>query len=91
MAKNRKKAAKIYTLPGVERRDIGLAVEVGRVLDGAKKAGLSDLVLVGIDREGRLYVAGSMPDIDKAAGMLMRGVCFTAGATMAPVRGLRLA
>lgn len=84
------KSARIYTMPGVERRDIGFSPTVERVINGAIEAGISAVVLVGIDRKGNLYVAGSPPSADTAVGMMMRGVQYLAGATMTPLKGARL-
>lgn len=84
------KSARIYTLPGVERRDLGYMVAVEAVLAGALARGLTQVGLVGIDRAGRLYVASSNPDMDKLAGLLMRGVSFISNGEAAPCNGERL-
>lgn len=83
----KRRRARIYVLPGVERRDISPAPAARRVLEAAVEAGLSDVVLVGVDRAGVLYVAGSYHDTDRAVGVLMRGVTYISGGRMAGPQG----
>lgn len=86
-AKRRPRSAKVYALPGVERRDLHSYVPTQRLLEKAIEKGLSDVVLVGIDRTGQLYVAGSFQDCDKATGVLMRGVSLISSGTVGLVAG----
>ena len=82
MMARRKRSAKLYVLPGVERRDLaGSTVDSLKVLQCAIDAGVTDVVVVGRNRQGELYVAGSSPDMDKVTGSLMRAVHMLAGAT----------
>lgn len=78
MAKaRRKRSAKVYVLPGVERRDLGgVRIPSTEVLQAAINNGVHDVIVVGKDRAGGLYVAGAPPDVDRAVGMLMRAVTF---------------
>ncbi len=74
MAK-RKRAAKVYVLPGVERRDMaGTVIPSEEVLRAAILKGVGDVVLVGRARNGKLYVSSSGNDVDKSCGLLMRAV-----------------
>lgn len=71
----RRKSARVFVLPGVERRDLaGPSVPSEDVLRGAIEKGVADVVVVGRDRAGGLYVAGASPDVDRTVGMLMRAV-----------------
>ncbi len=78
--------AKLFILPGVERRDlVGTKVDSERVLSRAIEAGLSECVVVGRDRAGELFIAGTEPDIDKVTGMLVNAVHWlNEGAYTAP-------
>jgi len=49
--------------------------------------GVTDVILVGTDRSGELYVAGSYEDCDKAVGVLMRGVSYISGGRCGMVPG----
>lgn len=67
----------IVVLPGVERRDLaGVVVPSADVLERAIELGVTDCVIVGRHRDGSLYVAGETNDMDRAAGILMRGLIF---------------
>lgn len=69
------KSARIFVLPGVDRRDLcGAPVESEQVFRGAIENGVTDAVVVGLSRDGRLYIAAATADIDRAVGILMRGV-----------------
>ena len=86
--RRRHRSARVYVLPGIERRDLSPArTDAGRVLAAALDQGLSDVVLVGVDREGELYVAGSFRDCDKATGVMMRGVALIAGGRIGLIAG----
>lgn len=74
--------AEIMVLPGVERRDIGEDLPSHDVLMRAAEAGLLDVVIVGRDRSGELYMAGSIGDADKTVGILMRAVNILANSTI---------
>jgi hypothetical protein len=74
MAK-RRKSARIIVLPGIERRDLaGSPCSSRNVLQAAIDQGVTDVLIVGRDRKGQLYIAGAPPDVDKSVGMLMRAV-----------------
>jgi hypothetical protein len=67
--------ATIIVMPGVERRDLaGNPTPSVNVLQAAIDAGIEDVIIVGRDRAGSLYVAGAPPDVDRSVGMLMRAV-----------------
>lgn len=62
-------------MPGVERRDLaGSPCLSSNVLQAAIDNGITDVLVVGRDRKGQLYIAGAPPDVDKSVGMLMRAV-----------------
>jgi hypothetical protein len=86
--KSRRKSAKVYTLPHIERRDLAPGLAPARVvLEGAIEKGVINVVLVGIDRRGELYVAGSYRNVDEAVGVLMRGVQLVAGGRVGLLHG----
>lgn len=67
--------ADIHVLPGIERRDLGPSdLDAKEVLDYAIEAGVTDVVVIGTGRDGRLYVASSLGDADRAVGKMMRAV-----------------
>lgn len=68
--------AEVHVLPGVERRDLGAPLGVESVMKAVAEADLVDLVVVGRTRLGEQYIASSMPDADKAVGMLVRAQHF---------------
>ncbi len=75
--------ADIHVLPGVERRDlVGPATDAARVLQASIDKGITDVIVVGRDRRGELYLAGTAPDADKTVGLLMRAVNMLASATI---------
>lgn len=85
--RRRRKSARVYVLHG-ERRDLHPSkAPAERVLKMAIENGLADVILVGTDRMGELYVAGSYEDCDKAVGVLMRGVSFISGGRCGMVSG----
>ncbi len=51
------------------------------VLPGIE-AGVTNVIIVGRDRAGELYVASANGDADRDVGMLMRAVSHIAGATI---------
>lgn len=68
-------SATIIVMPGVERRDMcGERTSDEDVLQSAIDNGVTDVIVVGRDRSGDLYIAGAPPDIDKLVGTLMRAV-----------------
>lgn len=68
-------SADVLVLPGVERRDLaGVPGESEVVLRGAIENGVTDVVVVGRDRRGELYIAGAPSDVDRTVGLLMRAV-----------------
>ncbi len=69
----------LHILPGVERRDmVGDVVPSAEVLQAAIDNGISDVVIVGRRRDGGLFVAGETNDVDRAAGILLRGASYVA-------------
>lgn len=52
----------------------GVACNSSGILQSAIDAGVYDVIVVGKDRAGNLYIAGAPPDVDRAVGMLMRAV-----------------
>lgn len=66
--------AEIHVLPGIERRDLAGPVEgdAAHVLQCAIDAGITEVVIVGKDREGGQWVSTSMGDADRAAGIMLR-------------------
>jgi hypothetical protein len=68
-------SATIIVMPGVERRDMaGPATASADVLCAAIDQGVNDVVVIGRDRAGDLYMAAATPDVDRTVGMLMRAV-----------------
>lgn len=81
--KKRKRSAQIVVLPGIERRDLaGVKCDSAGVLQCAINAGVTDVIVVGRDRQGNLYLAGAPPDVDKTVGMLMRAVATLSDCTI---------
>lgn len=71
---------KVTLLPGIERRDLaGQPVPSAEVLRSAIDKGITDVVIVGRQRDGTLYVAAETNDADRCAGILTRAVGFVAG------------
>jgi hypothetical protein len=62
-----------------------------RVCLAAANEGLSKAVVVGIDKDGELYVASDVRDIDAIIGLLYRGLQWLANAQLieepSPVEG----
>ena len=76
--------ADVHVMPGVFRGDLSkgpLDSDLTPMWEAAKNANLRDAVIVGRDGKGEIQVYGSMPDFDKAMGLLMHGVNFFMGAT----------
>lgn len=74
--------ADVIVLPGIERRDIvGEPLDSRHVLQAAIDLGITDVVIVGRHRNGELYVAGAPNDVDRSAGLLMRGAWFLSSGT----------
>lgn len=81
--RRRKRSARVIVLPGVERRDLaGSPCKSSSVLQAAIDGGVTDVIVVGRDRQGKFYLAGAPPDMDRTVGMLMRAVQFLAGAEL---------
>lgn len=75
--------ADVHVLPGIERRDLaGSPVSTEDVFKSAIEKGVTDVVVVGRDRKGDLYIAGAPPDVDRTVGMLMRAVNILSGASI---------
>lgn len=64
-------SAEVVTLPGVERHDIGWHVEVEKIFEDARRAGMITVVICGYGREG-FHVWASHPDMDRNIGMIER-------------------
>lgn len=75
--------AEIFVLPGVERRDVLESLPAEKVLIGAIELGITDVTVIGRDREGKPYVATSMSDMDRAVGRLMHAVTYLSSVTLA--------
>jgi hypothetical protein len=75
-------SADVYVLPGVERRDLMVPLAGAQVLQKAIEAGVEDVTVVGRSRDGSLYIATSLTDADRAAGMMMRAVNWLTSATI---------
>ena len=76
--------ADVHVMPGVFRGDLSdnpLDGDLTPMWEAAKNANLRDAVIVGRDGKGDIQVYGSMPDCDKAMGLLMHGIGFFMGAT----------
>ena len=72
-------SAEIHVLPGVERCDLAEPAPDAEVLAQAAANGVRDVVVVGLDRGGGLYVASAQGDPDRVVGQLMRAVQQLAG------------
>lgn len=72
--------AEIHVLPGIERPDLYSAPEASAVLQAAIEAGVNQVVLIGRDRTGELYLAASVDDAEKCVGLLMRAVSMISSA-----------
>jgi hypothetical protein len=71
--------AEVHVLPGVERRDlVGPELTAKAVLLAALDNGVTDIVIVGIARDGSQYIAGCSNDVDRVVGKL-----FAAATTIA--------
>jgi hypothetical protein len=81
MAK-RKRTAKVFVLPGVERRDLIPKTEARDVIAGAFEDDITSVVICGIARDGSLWVRTSVGDADRAVGLLMRAVTRIAEASI---------
>lgn len=65
--------ADVHVLPGIERRDItGPPADAVDVLSDAIKHGVTDVVVVGRQRNGAPYIASASNDADKVTGILFR-------------------
>lgn len=71
----------VVALPGVFRADMEPRCEPRDVLTTASAAPLIDVVVIGRQVDGDLYVASSAGDSDKVIGLAMRGVHWLAEAT----------
>lgn len=68
--------ADVHVLPGVERRDIGDDVPSNEVLQYAIQNGVTDVIVVGKGRDGRLYLAAQCANADLVVGKLMSATHF---------------
>lgn len=68
--------ADVHVLPGVERRDLLGVLPTERLFEKALEAGVTDVVIIGRDRAGQLYVASGGEDVDRSVGMIMRAVSY---------------
>lgn len=74
--------ADVHVLPGVFREDLvdgSLNRDLSPMWEASKNANLLDAVIVGRDGKGDIQVYGSMPDMDKAMGLMMHGIGFFMG------------
>lgn len=77
--------AEVHVLPGIERRDLaGEPVPSHEVLRAALDKGITDVIVVGRQRDGTPYVASAGNDVDRDVGMLMRAVSFLSSAELVP-------
>lgn len=74
--------AEVHVLPGIERRDLLAPLPAAELLQKAIENGVTDVVIVGRERDGSLYVASASSDIDRDVGMLMRAVTYLSSATV---------
>lgn len=74
--------AEVHVLPGIERRDLLDPLPTAELFSRALDAGVTDVVIVGRDRTGALYVATSGRDADRDVGALMRAVALIASSTI---------
>jgi len=71
--------ADVIVLPGIERRDLaGAVIPSAEILNRALDSGITDVVIVGRHRDGRLYIAGESNDIDRVTGLLARAAAVLA-------------
>lgn len=70
--------AEVYVLPGVERRDLAGPPEgdAAHILQRAIDAGITEVVIVGKNRDGEQYVVTSIGDADRAAGIMLRAATW---------------
>ena len=68
--------AEVVVLPGVERRDLDEPVPDTDVLRWAIENGVTNVIIVGRERNGQLYVASANADADRIVGQLMRAVQY---------------
>lgn len=70
--------ADILVMPGIERRDLGEPVPCEELIKYAQEAGLTDVIIIGRERNGSYYVASAIGDADKVVGRLMWAVNYLA-------------
>ncbi len=76
--------AKVFVLPGIERRDlVGEPMPAAQCLAAAIELGVTDVVIVGRQRDGSQYIAGTCPDVDKAIGVLFAAATYLASSNFA--------
>lgn len=68
--------AEVVVLPGIERPSLGAVRDLSteKVCAAAIEAGVTEIIVVGRERDGSLYVATGNGDAEKMAGLLMRAV-----------------
>lgn len=74
--------AEVHVLPGVERRDLLGVLPTEQVFQRALDSGVTDVLIVGRQRTGELYVSSGCDDVDRAVGMLMRAVNYLTSMTL---------
>jgi hypothetical protein len=74
--RTKRKTAQVVVLPGVERRDLLGELPDKTVLQAAIDNGAKEVIVIGRDRQGGLYLAGTMDDADRTVGRLMQAVAF---------------
>lgn len=76
--------ADVLILPGVERRDlVGEDLPEAEVLQAAIDNRITDVVVIGRQRDGTQYVSSSMCDVDKAVGILFAAATWLAAGVYA--------
>lgn len=80
--RTKRKTATIHVLPGIERRDLTGDVPEKAVLSAAIKQGVTDVIIIGRDRQGQRYIATSMSDMDQAVGRIITAANYLASATV---------
>lgn len=68
----------VVVMPGLERRDLETDTPSDDVLRAAINAGVNDVIVIGRERNGELYLAAAIADADRVVGRLMWAVQFLA-------------
>lgn len=65
-----KPTAKIFELPGIDRRDFGTKAKTIDVLQYAIDYGITDVIVLGRNRDGSRYIAAEDGNLDAVVGKL---------------------